>query len=373
MRAKNWLLASRLAISDTHDGNAGGVRSYLDVSGDRHGFIYPEITGYYLSMLRFLNGIEPDGELVKKCMLSADWLMKIHGTYGGIIQGISDDMSKRGLVYSFDTGVCAQGILDCYLLSGEKKYLDFAHGLLEWIRDEAMEPDGTTMPVYDLSAKEFTTDTSFWYMQKGCWHIKNVIPFCTLYNITKDPGLLDVMGRICGTLDKFQNADGSLSIHRGSRTIHMHSMCYALEGLLHAYAVTDDEHFLEACKRGLDWSVSHMGENGIDLWFNSRYRQERTSYHMAQLMRLMALVDGITGSSRYRRHAESLGSHLLSFQAKSDDPDVDGGFYECSRKTLLVWRRVARLNSWGSMFAIQAMHWLDGRGKVSRDDISFLY
>ena len=372
---KNWLLTSGLAISDTNDENLGGVYSYFDTSKSEYGFIYPEITGYFLSTLRFLHEIEPHAQLIEQSKQSADWLMKIHDKYGGIIQGIHTEEAKQKLVYSFDTGICAQGILDCYLLTKDEKYLDFAQMLLKWLTDEAIELDGTIKPIYNLSTQKFEEDTSLWYKQKGCLHIKNVIPFCTLYTITNDSKLLETINKICNVYPEFQKDDGSLSIHKNSDIIHLHTLCYSLEGLLHAFLITKNKQFFEVCKKALDWAISQIQKDGsTNLWFNSSYKQAKTSYHTAQLIRLMILVDKIENSDKYFKYVKLLKLFLLTLQAKSDDLKINGGFYEENFKTLLGWKKNTRLNSWGSMFTLQAIYWINNYEKITLSDTaSFLY
>jgi len=372
---KNWLLTSGLTISDTNDENVGGVYSYFDTSKNEYGFVYPEITGYFLSTLRFLHQIEPHVQLIEKSKQSADWLMKIHDKYEGIIQGIHTEESKQKLVYSFDTGICAQGILDCYLLTKEQKYLDFAQMLLKWLKNEAIESDGTIKPIYNLSAQKFEEDNSLWYKQKGCLHIKNVIPFCTLYTITNDSELLEIINKICNVYSEFRRDDGSLSIHKHSNVIHMHTLCYSLEGLLHAFLITKNEQFFEVCKKALDWSALQIQKDGsTNLWFNSSYKQAKTSYHIAQLIRLMILADKIKDSEKYLKYVKSLKSFLLTLQAKSDSPKINGGFYEENYKTLLGWKKNPRLNSWGSMFALQAIYWINNYKKITLSEtVPFLY
>ena len=372
---KNWLLTSGLVISDTNNENVGGVYSYFDVSKSEYGFIYPEITGYFLSTLRFLYQIEPHTLLIEKSKQSADWLMKIYDKYGGIIQGIHTKEAKQKLVYSFDTGICAQGILDCYLLTKEEKYLDFAQMLLKWLTDEAIELDGTIKPIYNLSTQKFEEDNSLWYKQKGCLHIKNVIPFCTLYTITNNSELLEIINKICNVYSEYQQDDGSFSIHRHSKVIHIHTMCYSLEGLLHAFLITKNKQFFDVCKKALDWMALQIQEDGsVNLWFNSSYKQAKTSYHIAQLIRLMILADKIENSEKYFKHVKLLKSFLLTLNAKSNDPKINGGFYEENSKTLLGWKKNTRLNSWGSMFALQAIYWINNYEKITLSDtVSFLY
>lgn len=375
VRLKRWLLDSGLAVTNAADNNKGGVYSHYDVGVREYGFLYPEITGYYVSALGFLNCTSPDLSIVSRAKTSADWLSGIYAQYGGIPQGIYEKKRAQNLWYTFDTGVCAQGLLDCHLMTGEQKYMETAETLLGWIAEEALTSDGTIKPVYDVDSGRFVRDDNLWYKQKCCLHIKAAIPFCTLYGIKNDPALLETIHRICGALEKFRLKDGSVAIHQNSGVIHMHTMCYAAEGLLRAFAATGNVGYLEDVCKSLDWVVQRIsGDGSTHLWFNSRYRQSKTSYHVAQLVRLMILADRATGDTKYYAHARTLAGFLLTLQAESTDARADGGFYEERRKTLIGWRRSDKINSWGSMFALQALHWLECYDSIDfADTVEMLY
>ena len=80
-RSKSWLVSSGLVITEKENENLGGVYSYYDEKTKSYGFLYPEITGYFLSTLRFLHSLEPNDDLVKLAKNSANWLIKIHQNY----------------------------------------------------------------------------------------------------------------------------------------------------------------------------------------------------------------------------------------------------------------------------------------------------
>ena len=357
LRLKNWILNSGLVISNQENENFGGVYSHYDLSTNEYGFIYPEITGYFLSTLRFLHQLNFDEKIIEKSKQSADWLIKIHNKYGGIIQGLSNDKSKQNLVYSFDTGICAKGMLDCYLVTKEQKYLNFAQKLLTWLIDDVMDSDGTLKPIKNLSTNQFETDNSVWYKQKGCLHVKTCMPFFQIYQITKISKYLECGRLICKTYKKFQKNDGSLSIHHNSKIIHMHTLCYALEGLLYAYEKTKNEDLLLDCKKTLDWCVTKIqdGDGSTNLWFNSRYKQAKTSYHIAQLIRLMNIVN--KNFNIYDKFISKLYSFLISMQEESSDIKSNGGLHEDISKSIFGWKKNSKINSWGSMFALQAFYW----------------
>ena len=370
-RLKDWVLHSGLVISDNSDENIGGVHSFYDENDKKYGFLYPEITGYFLSTLTFLNHVEPNDEYVNKAKLSANWLISINEKFGGIIQGISSEKIKQKFVYPFDVGICMKGILDCYKITNDEVYLNFAKKQAQWMLNEAIEEDGSIKPVKNLLTNLFEEDKSVWYKQKGCLHIKTAIPFFELYKITKEKYYLEKANLICKNFARFQNDDGSISIHENSKTVHLHTLCYALEGLLHGYSVTLDDKLLQDCIKTANWCVKNINEDGsINLWFNSKYQQAKTSYHIAQLIRILLILNNI---SKNNYDVEKLFRFLSSLQSDSGTKQTDGGFYEEMYKTVFSWKKRSRLNSWGSMFALQAIFWKNNQTQINVDDISYLY
>ena len=250
---KNWIVDSGLQINDSSDPNFGGVYSFYDEKKCNYDFIYPEITGYYISCMRFLHNLFHDQKYVEKAESAALWLIQLEKEYGGIIQGINTEKNNQQLVYSFDTGVCVKGFLDCYELTKKKPFLDISKKLLNWIIDQTLENDGTIKPIKNLKTNQFEEDNTLWYKQKGCLHIKTSMPFFHLYKITKEPIFLEKAELICNSFTKFQTNDGTLSLHLDNNLSHLHSICYALEGLLYAYYYTKKDEYFVVCNKVIDW------------------------------------------------------------------------------------------------------------------------
>lgn len=371
-KISNWVNDSGLVEKDGK--HKGGVHSYFDQNKNQFGFLYPEITGYFINTQRFLFEIFHEQSLIENASKSADWLIGIINKFGGIIQGINSDKSRGNLIYTFDTAICANAFLDCYQLTKNEKYLNHSKSLLQWIIDNALESDGTIKPYKNLDTKNFEEDTNLWYKQKGCLHIKTIIPLIRLYDLTKDEIFLNRSSLICASIQKYQKPDGSLVLHSNKKTIHLHSLCYALEGLLHYYHVTKNEEYLKKCVKCLEWCQDKIEKDGsMLLWYNSKYQKTKTSYHIAQLIRLMVLVDFNRKSYEFSDSIEKLYSFLVSLQALDEDTRINGGFYEEYYKDLLGWKIRKRVNSWGSMFALQAIYWKNNPNKITSNSISFLF
>jgi len=371
---KNWLVNSGLGISDPLDKNCGGVHSFYDEQKKEYAFLYPEITGYYLSTLCFL--FKKENEQIYKNLAtnSANWLIEIFNKYGGIVQGISTDQARQNTVYSFDIAICAKGLMDYYLVTKNDKFLDYSKKMELWLIENALENDGTIKPMKDLQKNEFLENTDVWYKQKGCFAIKTVMPIVQLYKVLKDPKLLEAINLICSTCLIYQNDNGSFSLHKNGKIINLHTLCYAVEGLLFAYHLTKNEKYLLSCKAAVNWCTKNIKNDGsINLWFNSKHNVI-ASYPIAQLLRIMILLDKLEDNSNFKQQEDKLYKYLISFQASSLNSKIDGGFYEETYKSIFGWKKRLNLNSWTSMFSLQALYWYDNYDKISFEkEIEFLY
>lgn len=373
-KVKNWLIDSELTISDPNDENCGGVHSFYDEQKKEYGFLYPEITGYYLSTLCFLYHKEFNESYKNLARNSAEWLLNIFNKYGGIVQGVATDESRQNVTYSFDTAICAKGLLDYYTITKDDIFLNYGRKMCMWLIEEALEKDGTVKPFKDLKKNKFLESNDVWYKQKGCLHIKTVIPIIQLYNVTKEEKLLDAINRICNTFQYFQNLDGSFSLHHNGKVINLHTLCYALEGLISGYHLTKNEKYLSSCKKAVNWCSQNIENDGsINLWFNSKHKV-KASYPIAQLLRIMILLDKLENLNNFKLQKDKLYKFLISLQAINNIQNIDGGFYEENHKSLFGWKKSPKLNSWASMFALQALYWYDNYEKINfENEIKFLY
>jgi len=374
LQVKNWLLSSGIAISSPNSSNYGSVHSFYNSKNSSFGFLYPEITGYYIDTLYFLFNLENQEKYKILVESSGNWLIKIFEKFGGIVMGIENEKPIQNIAFSFDTSICSSAMLKCHAMTNDSKFFKFAKNLLDWIIDGSIEEDGTILPFYDLKTKKFSENDQVWYKQKGCLNIKTAIPFFKFYQITNSQNYLKIAEKISNSYKIFQKSDGSFSIHENSSVINLHTQCYALEGLLFAFHVTKQKQYLSACEKALDWSVNHMeNDGGIRLWFGNKYNS-KAIYPIAQLIRLMILFDSYEKKSKYQQHVVKLMTFLLTFQEKSQNPQTHGGFYEESNKSIFGWSRNHKINSWGSMFALQALSWFQNYGKLNFErEIEYLY
>ena len=372
-QVKSWLMSSGLFISEKNDKDCGGVFSFFDEQNKEFSFLYPEITGYFISALKFLNYVENDEKYLQYAKYSCDWLIQIYEKYGSIIQGIKLDSPTSNFSYSFDSAICAKGVLDYYEISKNPYYLDYAKEILSDLRDKSIQTDGSVIPFKDFTTNQLQESDEVWYKQKACMHIKIAMPFFQI-NQYVDEDFLKIGNSICTTLSNFQNSDGSIRLHSNSKIINFHTLCYALEGLIYGYSVTKNEQYLINSEKAVDWCIKQISDDGsIALWFNSEFKS-KAAYPIAQFIRILILIDKIHRDSRYRKTTEQLINFLKTFQASSSSSQINGGFYEEFYKTIFGWKKRLRLNSWTSMFALQAIYWYQNYDNVEfKNQIKLLY
>jgi len=372
---KKWILSSGLVVSNSENENLGGVHSYYDEKQQNYGFLYPEITGYFLSTLNFLNNIENNTKYVELSKNSANWLMSIYEKYGGIIQGIYDNNNQKKFVYSFDIGICSNGILDCYKLTKENKYLDFAQTLLSWITNEAIQNNGKIQSVKDLESNKFFEEKKYWYKQYGCLHLKTSMTYLKMYQLTKNQSDLTLGKKILNQYSLFQKNDGSFSLHENDSVVHIHSLCYALEGLIFGYYITKEKNYLKICEDALKWCSSKIENDGsMNLWFNSSNPSSKTSYQIAQLIRLMILCDKATGNEIFHNDIEKLFNFMKKLHVVNGSQKILGGFYEEFYKSFLKWKLRYNVNSWGTLFALQSIYFKENYDSLSfEESVEYLF
>ena len=132
--------------------------------------------------------------------------------------------------------------------------------------------------------------------------------------------------------------------------------------------------YLQHVEKAIIWCLKQILEDGsILLWHNSKFKS-KAAYPIAQLIRILILLDKINMNSKHRSHIDRLYKFLISFQAIHPSHKISGGFYEEFYKSLFGWKKRLRINSWTSMFALQAIYWNQNYDKISfEEQIKFLY
>ena len=138
--------------------------------------------------------------------------------------------------------------------------------------------------------------------------------------------------------------------------------------------MTKDETYLNSCKKAIIWCENQIQSDGsIDLWFNSKYHS-KSSYPIAQLIRLMILFDKATENTIFYTDVQKLFGFMKKLHVVNGPQKAIGGFYEEFYKSALGWKMRHNVNSWGTLFALQSIQFKENYDKISFDtSIEYLF
>jgi|GEM_PF-517732 len=364
--AYNWLLSSGI-----QDKRSGAVFSWFDPEQNRYAFIYPEIMGYFITEQCYLESFsEIFGPLCLSAARSAaDWLIKYgFDSSGGVlpifsVEGRPESFGTfgRSHIFTFDNGIIMNGFLNLYRRTDEPAYLDAAKTVASFLLKNTLRPGKKIMPLYCLGTGLPEEDPPHWSRSAGPFLAKTAIAFLNLHDLTKDPAYLSAARSLCDNAKRFQSKDGRTFSPDG--TTYMHGHCYAAEGLLVSGLLLKDEAFFSAGLSAVNWFLSRVKEEGsVRRWYNGPSEARPKSFSsdiQAQALRLLLLAAGASGNDRFRdpKAVSGLLSTLLYYQAERPaDKRVLGGFYYGTDPS--SGRGIVNVNSWCTMFALQAMEML---------------
>lgn len=359
-KATRWMFNSGISIADRDNPEYGAVYSHYDGSARRYELIYSEATGYLLSLVKYLTSRREDAGLTALAAASGDWLVAAAGRSGGPISIGRRGGHEIGEAYSFDNGVCCRGLIDLYDLTGARKYLECAQAVAEWILREALMEDGSVRPVLDMRTGRFFEDPTFWFKVSGSFQAKIAMLMFRLGELTGRKIFREAGLRIYGWAVGQQRPDGRFPVNKRSRFVSLHTHCYTIEALLYAYAVEKSDHFLTAAARGVDWMRGVQQADGSAwFWHGGSLSNSKTSYTAAQVVRILSLMHMLNHDEGLMDTAAGAARFLLSMQGADGDQRVHGGFLDGINRSYGVRiRRGHHVLSWGTMFAIQALHLL---------------
>jgi len=362
--AKNWLLDSGIQNIDKEEKLNGGFNSWYDINKKNYYYIYSEITGYGISTFLFLDKFLDDNILVDRAELAANWIIEVAMHKNGGVktryyfyeeEGQKNYSFDSEILYTFDTGMVLNGMVSLYRKTKNKKYLDCSLKLVDFLMNKVMKVDGSFYAYLDAKKISLVDTEDKWSTQSGSYHAKLVIGFVDLYETTKDEKFKEIAMKICDNAFTYQESDGRFVTFRDSKNTHMHPHCYSAEGLLYAGIKLNVTRYVESAKKAIIWALDNQLESGgvSPLYVKDNYkfiRNERTDT-LAQVLRLGSLLIKYNNlDGKYINNLEKLKERLLSFQEK--EGQQKGGFkYGFDENG----KKLDHLNSWCSMFAVQAL------------------
>ena len=90
------------------------------------------------------------------------------------------------------------------------------------------------------------------------------------------------------------------------------------------------------------------------------------------MIRLILLIEKIS-KNEFKNYKNRLLSFLIDFQSSNKNINSKGGFYEEYYKSLFTWKKRKKINSWTSMFALQALFWNKNNDISFENSIEYIY
>lgn len=343
----DWILSSGIQSP------AGGFFSWYDLDKRAHSYLYSEITGYGITTLLFLYSISGDKVYIKRAEKAADWIIKaaMHQC-GGVRTRLYKDDKKAdreysfsgARIFSFDTGMVLYGMVNIYKVTGKKKYLDASVRLAEFLLDKVQRKDGSLAPIYDANIDEQIEPSDKWSNQSSGFHAKVSMGLAGLFNATQKSIYKNAAISLCNYAISTQHRSGRFITDRILKTTHIHPHSYAAEGLWYTGNSLKVPGFIKSAKKAVGWIFAHVSASGVNELYDpveDSFNNFQRSDILAQVLRLGLFCCADSDK------IDNLKDTLLSYQFTDTTTKHRGGFFYSKEKR--------DLNSWCSMFALQAL------------------
>lgn len=364
--AKNWLLNSGIQNFNKSGNINGGFNAWYDVQNKSYPFIYSEITGYGITTLLYLNKIKKEKIFIERAKLATNWLIEraLHTTGGIKARDYYDKVNapkstsfEGGVIYAFDCGIVLNSLVCIFKETNNEKYLEIAEKIAKFLVEKLQKNNSLFFASYNTKLNKLIDSREKWSTQSGSYHAKLSLGFLKLYEETKNSKYRNVAIKICNRAMKFQKENGRFINFRDNEGTHLHPHLYTAEGLLYCGIKRSNSKFIESALKACQWSLKNQMKNGgiPALFMNGKFLpQERTDI-LAQTLRLSVILNNIGALKLSNlKIIEKLKNRLLNFQnfefgPKNQFGGIFYGFDENGKKLL-------HLNSWCTMFTLQAIH-----------------
>lgn len=307
-----WLTSDRVIAPD------GGVWSWSNP--DHRGYRYPEIAGLLLNLLA-QRDCDPDARRRIVAGLAADT-----SPDGGV--------GRAGICYTFDTAMSLSGLLR------ERRSHDpeLAARQFSFLRRE-------------LRARRASTPaappTGHWSTSYGCHLLKTVLAL-TAYRAATGEDVDDLVDQLTSDLIPLA-VDGRYRIHADTAVTYLHAHCYAIEGLLALSVAAPTLSVHREIEAGAQWLTRAQDiRGGLRAWHDGVSSSgELRADATAQAVRIWSLVDR-------NAFAEPIAD-ALGFLARLGTAAGGIRYHPDS----------ADINSWSTIFAVQAIEWSERSGDPS--------
>ena len=317
-RAGLWFIRSGIQE------NSGGVARYYRTDLAANHPISTEITGYGVSAFLFFDqlssALAAARFLTREAWSGNSMPFELNDRPNGGSSGESDGRAT----YFFDCGIIVRGLMAAWRATREEEFLDVAIALGRAMASDFASTDSDYHPVLKLPQKQpLPRDPRRWSQSAGCYQLKSALAWRELFEVSGDDIFLEHYE--CLLENALRNYANFLPGHSDLFKVvdRLHAFLYFLEGILpQACEPAGSPGKAERCRAALCDGIGRVAGH-ID---QTASQFERSDVY-AQLLRIRLFADwtGIVPLDEAAARREA--AILAGFQAASDDPRVDGGFY----------------------------------------------
>ena len=359
--ALDWLRTSGIQ-RPPGDPDAGGVHAWIDEASGTPGFLYSEITGYFMTLCVHLARLQPGADWLARASAAASWIVDRAMTPEGAVlaRKYADAASDHADPYSFtnrrvlffDTAMVGYGLVLTARATGDERWRAAARRAADFVL-RAFEVNRERFAAFDLSTGTPTPHGPRWSQDFGSFQLKGAYFLRALADDVGAGGApyRDLCDRILEASLSSQRPDGRFPTDRAGDATHLHPHTYTIEGLLGLAANWGRTDVLPAVARAIDWSFRTClrPDRPMQQWADTpgKVISGLRSDVVAQSLRAQALYRCLVpgASWAWERDLPAVWQWLDQFQLPSGG--LSYGLDEHGKRS-------THANAWCQMFAIEA-------------------
>ena len=256
---------------------------------------------------------------------------------------------------AFDNGMCITGLTYLYNKTGEKKYLDAAERMADWLLTVMRRDDGSYFSKFNVADGKPENPGGKWSLISGSYLSKLAIGFTALHKATNDSNYEEAVRMLCAWSLTKQQSDGRFLTDEDESKTFVHPHCYSAEGLLVSGLAFKEPAWIDAARKAVEWiAPQQLSSGGFPAYYeDGKFLEIESPDISAQVLRLWLLLPDKAGTSV---DIDGVVRNIASFQFSSQKREEAGGIASGP-----AWfhgeenRAGQHINSWVTMFCAQTL------------------
>ncbi|MCP4912735.1 MAG: hypothetical protein GY909_06420 [Oligoflexia bacterium] len=317
----------------------GGVFDYF-VNGVEPNAIYPEISGYYLTLISYLKmlGLNLEEEIITHCERTISFLEK-HISEDGLPSKVFLNNTSSKKYYFFDVSMVGLGLVNYYQVFNNRKALDLALEIENIVHNKFFDERGNFKPHLNCDDK-----VSTWSQVFGPYHLKCSIFLHKVSQYSSRCWNQTIERQLDYILEK--NVINNIVYNQPEVLgYHSHPMCYFLEGLLYFNLKTN-----LICKDRFKSIMNRFFKLEQPLRYRSNTGENKTIRNdvVAQVLRLHNICDSYPEIETFNSETFNTMNKIIE-EARIGGQGYSFGQFSCGEIS-------QDINSWVSFMALQNKH-----------------